>query len=118
MTKREARKIVRWFQKYIGLLGWAIIIKDGPCPGRKEDEDDGFGACIPDVTYRTATIWIDREAHSKYSGDLSDESHTLVHELLHVFFAECDIQSSGEHAEWGINQLASMLLKQYRADQE
>ena len=75
---------------------------------------DAMGQCAPDVPYHAARIWINREAHDNPLA--GNERHTLFHELLHCFFDECGITAEGEPAEWGINQLANILLKQYRAD--
>lgn len=119
MTNGDANKIVRWFQKNLGLLGWEVIVKKGLPPGDKSNKDDEsppFGACIPDVPYHRATIWINGDAHAEWDGSMSDEAHTLMHELLHALHNDCMIVAEGAHAEWGVNQVASVLLRQYRAD--
>lgn len=112
MTKREVGRIIRWFARNVGLQGWEIVVR----PGTQSGKGDEFGGCVTDVAYRVANIWNNNDAHKKYSNEMGDWQHTLMHELIHAFFDECGIKAKGDPAEWGINQLASVLLKQYQAE--
>lgn len=109
MTRREIHRAIRWFQRNVGLTGWTIAV----LPGLR-DPGNAMGECVTDVPYHMARIWINREAHDDSAA--GGECHTLFHELLHCFFDECLIQAEGEPVEWAINQLASILLQQYRTD--
>jgi len=116
MTKRDAHQIKRWFQRaVIGLLGWNITFVFGLVP-EKDEGNPSLGACKPDLPYHTAVIYINPKAHETQPAPLDDPAETLMHELLHVFHCECGIIDDGERAEYAVNQLASILLKQYRAD--
>ncbi len=111
MNKREMHRIVRWFQRRVGLCGWTIKI----LPGLSNPGND-LGECIHDVPYHSVRIWINSEAHVPGAKGAEGEAHTLFHELIHAFFAECGITEQGEPSEWGVNQLASNLLQLYMTE--
>jgi len=117
MTKTGANKIVRWFKKNFGCRDWKIKILWCPA-GASDGQVRALGSCDPDLPYRAVKIRIDLEEHKyriKHDADTTPE-HTLMHELIHCFFAECGIDDNGDSSEYGVNQLASILVKQYRAD--
>jgi len=109
MKKHESDRIVQWFQKHVGLKGWRVQVLSAPLA------DGAFGECVSDVPYHSAKVWISPTAHQGGKAP-EDEAHTLMHELLHAFRAECGIIDEGEPAEWATNQLASNLLRLYRMD--
>jgi len=115
MTKTEANRIRRWFQKNVGLAGWEIVILPGLLTPDGPIAKDAMGQCDPDIPYHSTRIWINAlaEGHIKGKGVYGDDRHTLFHELIHCFFAECGIINDGDPAEWGVNQLASNLLRLY-----
>ena len=47
-----------------------------------------------------------------------DEVETLMHELLHLMFNECEIDFDGSQGEYFLNRQATVNAKQYRADVE
>lgn len=125
MTKVETGKIKRWFQKNIGLAGWRIDItvddipppelRDDICP---DDRSKRYGRTQVYAMWRTSVVWVNPAAHTIPRPDrrTNDQVETLLHELLHGFFVECSIGSGGSGTEWCLNQLATVLAKQYRAD--
>ena len=112
MTKKESGDILKWFKKNVGLSDWVIDINNTIPP----PERNWVGAQVSDLCRETATIWIVPELHKGQPGIIADEEHTLFHELIHCFYEDCDIDSSGDRVELCINRFASVLLKQYRSD--
>ena len=114
-TKAEANKVLRWFQKNIGLLGWNVPFFFQPIVG---DEQRGapFGACVADLTYHEAKIYVNLKEHDGKEGVDGDVADTIMHELIHAFNCECGIIDDGEAAEYGVKMYAAILTKQYRID--
>lgn len=122
MTKAEARQVVRWFQENVGLLGWDVAVTIGDPPSDlagdiyPSDRSDWYGRSLPSAAWRTCAIWVNPAAHDGDNHRACDITETLFHELLHGFFAECGIGEDASSIEWCLNQLATILSKQYRAD--
>ncbi len=112
-TKAEANKVLRWFQRNIGLLGWKVTFIFGPLSSSDEQRGPPFGCCVNDLTYHEAKIYINLKEHEGRDGDVVD---TIMHELIHASNCECGIIDDGEAAEYGVRMYAAILTKQYRAD--
>ena len=117
MTNKDADKVVRWFQSNIGLAGWSIRVTIGePPPGLgddlRPDSRDGLqGRCVHRVAYHDADVWINPPGHA--TRENGSEISTLIHELLHCFFASCDIDDDNQLAEYAVNRLANALEQNY-----
>lgn len=123
MTKQESRDILKWFQKYVGLMGWTINITIGDPPRElgsaipPDRRNDFCGNSSALCQFHRAYIWINPDAHD--SNPMVDkEEETLLHELLHCLWAEVGMEEGGEQCEWANNRLAGVLLKQYRSDHD
>ena len=123
MTKAEANKVLRWFQKQGGLVGWKIDIHitNDPPPELGGDiypssREHWFGRYSGDAAYRSCSIWVNPIGHKEDNEKDGDMTETLIHELIHGLFMECGVEASGDHAEWAVNWLAAILTKQYRLD--
>jgi len=117
MTSKEAKAIVRWFQSSIGLSDWSISVTIGEPP--EDLGDDIFpcdrkhwmGRCCFKTQFREGSIWVNPDAHD--TDGYGTVSSTLFHELLHVFLASCDIESSEPMNEYAVNRLADALDSLY-----
>ncbi len=121
MTKLEARKIVRWFQREIGLLDWKFTIVIGDPPPELGDsiipaERDNFcGRSLVFTQFHRATIWINPKGHEKRAM-IDSEEETLLHEMLHCFWDAIGMDDEGQQCEWANSRLAAVLFKQYQVD--
>ena len=121
MTPREAKAVEKWFKRTIGLSDWNIDVSmDHPQMELGGDippiERNGWlGRCIPRVDLRKAAIWVNSGGHdeSQHASPLG----TLFHELLHIFFASCGMDSSNLEADYAVNQIASALELLYEAQE-
>jgi len=111
MTKAKSDKIVRWFKANVSLCDWDIEVGDAISIG-----GEFLGAQTINLMLRSAAIMIVPDAHKGGEGEMGDEEHTLLHELVYCFFDECDVKGEGERFEFCVDRLARMLLRQYRSD--
>ena len=108
MTRKEIAAITDWFQEHVGLAGWTIDVRESCGP-----DNDALGRQTTDMSTRTCRIWLATDLHKIGVGINGDIKHTLLHELCHGFFDNCDVVGEGDRFEFAINRLASLLLKQY-----
>ena len=122
VTKREARDILKWFQKHIGLLGWTVNITIGDPPKElggvipPDRRPDFYGTSSALCQFHRAYVWINSDSHDGSQQMVDGEEETLLHELLHCWWTEVGMEEGGEQCEWANNRLARVLLKQYRSD--
>ena len=73
---------------------------------------DVCGACVPQIEYQQADIWVSPEACRR---NAETPLSTLFHEILHVAFAAAGDRSSGGRNEHLINRLAGVMVEAYEA---
>ena len=119
MTKKEAQKACRWFQREIGLAGWKIevFLRDKPlsmCGDEtRDDTKTQLGHSWTHLRLHIVQVWINPDPTILTSNEDVDEMLTLMHELLHGLFESIDIPYNRlqEHA---IDRLSHILAAQYR----
>ena len=121
MTKKETRDILNWFQANIGLSDWGIEVsapeppKGMMCDMPPEKWGLFLGRTDINISLNKARVWINTKAHTDTSEEAWQENwsepETLVHELLHIFFADKGLDETSEQCEHAINQLAAALVK-------
>ena len=111
MTLAETRNILNWFKCNVGLADWGVSVNE-----LSSQDSDDLGQVSIDATTKTAKVWINTKRHEKEDGLLSDCEHTLLHELVHCFMADCGIEDDGgDRMEFFVNRLASVMLIGYRS---
>jgi len=118
LTRAEARKATRWFQKRLGIQDWTIkldVQDDVPRWGRDDADDGTLGMTMTFAPYKEATIWIAPGRHAK-GGDWP--LATLLHELLHVVAHDTGVESGEcpptEAQEYVHNRIGDLLAAAYR----
>jgi len=116
MTKAEARKAVRWFQRRMGITDWTIAIdfQDAP-PWWVEVDPRDVAAMRENVCSKRARVWIS-ETRAKED---EDESilRCLFHECLHV--VEYDVRlptPTAKEVDYMWDQLAAICETAYLAE--
>lgn len=107
------KSFVNQWRKKLRLKDWNITIEEIP-----EDEffnEEALGEVHIDAIHKTADIKILESSH-KWWKDGNNKEHTVLHELLHVKFAELSYiagESKGWelHEERVIEDLTELLLK-------
>lgn len=122
MTKVETGRVLAWFRHIVGLANWDITVTVGEppddlggdiCPDKRPN---WLGRSLANIPYHKASIWINQETHKEKDGVSWNETETMIHELIHIMFNDCNIETNDDQGEFCINQLAAVLLNQYRAD--
>ena len=119
MTKPEALKIQKWFQSNVGLSDWTIDLSvDKPQKDLMGDIppinwENFLGRSQAFVSTHKAVVWINSSAHKEDPKKYNIEE-TVIHELLHMFFADTGLEETAESCEYAINRLAAVLVKQMR----
>ena len=118
MTRAETLKILKWFQSEIGISDWIVDISiDEPQLKLMEDlpsQDWGefLGRTQMAATMHKAQVWVNVQNHEKDQ----DPAETLIHELMHIFFSDCDMENTGDRREYANNRISAVLLRQFRSD--
>ncbi len=122
MTRKEMRSIIRWFKSNIGLHGWTIDVTISGVPPEEltgdipPDERKSYcGRSIVYTQFHRAVVWIHPEGHEDKLM-IDNQEETLLHELVHCWWADVGLEETGQQCEWANNRLAAVLLKQYRSD--
>lgn len=119
MTKREAMKACRWFQKHIGLAGWTITLCMDKCPEELAAQETGeelsstWGMSATHHRLHELVVWINAQCKTRNPLDKVDPMCTLMHELLHGALFEGGLQTNRTH-EYLIDRLAYVLAEQYQ----
>ena len=118
MTKKEAQKACRWFQREIGLAGWTITVHMNNKPAfmsqdeTAEDKAQQLGHSWTQIRLHDCHIWINPQATVVNDLDDPDNLLTLFHELLHGLFESICIQYD-RLQEHPIDRLSRVLAARY-----
>lgn len=108
MTISDLEVLVHKWQERMRLLDWDIAVTFAT----KEETETFNGLCIPFLHSRTAEITIANE-DADDGRTLTDVEITVVHELLHIYFApfktECGTLAETAE-EQAINALSHLLV--------
>jgi len=120
MTKTEARKAVRWFQKRAGLCGWKIELNiESEAPEWVSDDDSTNAAVRGMINFwsqhRKARIWaaVNRPGDRRFP---ETGLHTLFHECVHLAMRDAEIESDTRRKEWFVNRMADFVEAAYLAE--
>ena len=117
LTPAEARKAVRWFQRFMGMTDWRIkpVVADEPPPRFVKTAGAGtIGMCSHLIEYKTATVWV---SNARCKVDGACPMVTLFHEMMHVVAEDVGIQNHDSfHKEFLWNRLGAVLAIAYRAE--
>lgn len=109
------RKLIKKWQKILRLQDYKIDVERVELTG----DEIKLGEIEVDWQNRCATMFllgdrqIDELKNEGYDEDLLNIEHTIVHELLHIYFMTGSDDESNLLIEQGINHIASLLIKQY-----
>ena len=111
----EARKALRWFQGWLGLQDWQIVvtITDSPPAWWDDGRTSVLGAWNGARTYKNGEIWMCPATHATHKADMLS---TLFHECCHIMGDDIGISDAGraEPAEFCWNRLGDLLAMAYR----
>lgn len=89
MTSRELHRLVRKWQRRLGLERWQIeIVIDAAKWDAERDDDPRFAWCRHSVNYDSGEVWIN--PHLAPDWEFKKASETIVHELLHFTAREVE----------------------------
>lgn len=110
------RKLIKKWQKILRLQDYDIDVERTKFDGNEIK----LGEIGVDWQNRRATMLLLCDKQLKelkgegYDEDLLNIEHTIVHELLHIYFMTGDDAEGNLLIEQGINHIASLLIKQYK----
>lgn len=111
MDLADLRSRMTWWQKRLRLQDWRIELKLCRRADLPIDTGSAAGCCRWDLAERLAFVHLVEEADlRKFDAPYQDLERSLVHELLHVVFAEAEQDQTGTGWERGINTAAEALL--------
>ena len=109
-------KLIKKWQKILRLQDYAIDVEMTKLIG----DEIKLGEIEVDWQNRRAVMFLlddkqlDELKRQGYDGDTLNIEHTVVHELLHIYFMTDDDVESNLLIEQGINHVASLLIEQYK----
>lgn len=123
LNKREARRIVRWFQKNLNIEDWTVKLWISDDPPRWADSDTTDTAQTATYNqYKKALVWVSpgRCLDCSDYAEPSVPGAVLMHEMLHVLAAdvgwEADDSCRANEQVW--NVLGVTLYRAYLNDRK
>ena len=119
MTTAQLRTLVTKWQIRLRLQDWNVKVRFA----KKGENVDYWGMIIPVATTKEAVIVIHNPKHVEDRGDdcyEADTEVTVVHELMHMHFAELDFASGSRQEvieEVIVSHVAQLLVALDRADE-
>jgi len=114
VTKAEARKAIRWFQKRAGITDWKIALWLQDAPPDWERERVVTASATHDPCYKRARIWI---SASRASEDGESLLKCLFHECLHIAGRDAGFPfPTPETVEYLIDHVAEICEAAYLAE--
>jgi len=114
-SQPDADALAAWFAQWAGLREWTLSVEAGVAlPSWVKDgrDEELLGRTQVHEERRWAKIWI-VWPHDD-DGQPADWRHTLMHELVHVVQFDVGLEAGyNVRAEWWIDQLATLLLREY-----
>ena len=109
------RKLIKKWQKILRLQDYKIDVERTKLIG----DEIKLGEIEVDWQNRRAMMFLlgnkqlDELRRQGYDEGMLNIEHTIVHELLHIYFMTGDDAEGNLLIEQGINHIASLLIKQY-----
>ena len=119
LTKAEARRAVRWFQKRLGMQDWRIDVELGPRRPAWDEEEEiwsgTIGRCQIRTEHKHAGVWVPLE-RCEINGDCPLE--TLFHELMHCAARDATVRNDNdmplEHLWWRLGEVLAVAYRKER----
>ena len=114
MTKSEARKAIRWFQRHVGITDWKIKLDFQDSPPGWVRQDDAIAAARRNARSKTGTIWVS-PTRAQENGD--SLLLNLFHECLHIVEEDVGLPSpTADPVDYLWDQLAEICETAYLAE--
>jgi len=118
LTKKAAKKAIRWYQKRMRLRDWRIRVKihDDPPGWWDKAEASLSGGMKPTASQFRATVWI---SNRRCLADKQRPLETLFHECEHIRTCRDGMERwsrSGERKQFSHNCVAAVLADLYRKE--
>ena len=106
MNQREAERALKFWQKQLGLLDWDIEVEI--VRYYREDLAYHLGTIRENHEHRRAWIYL-KHPRDVAEGANNSLEETLVHELLHIWFAHVEMHGGSLAEEQAINAISNAL---------
>ena len=115
-TQASVDRAVGWAKSALYLQDYSIAVWlcDDPPEGCGDTTGTATGEAQTDVRFKRADIWI---SPRRIVNADEDPMETLMHEMVHVMFADAGIRRDGgeTHVHGVVYRLGEILAKAYRA---